>query len=80
MKVEYSVSDCNISLKGQLGQVSVKILFTTLIDRPNNNSSQQKYSIGSLAAMVNCLDVEGTNGPFSFCQLRTKSSYIYISC
>ena len=74
------VNDSNISMPGQSYKVSVKELFTTLIKKKTWNSSDQQDSYEDLFEILNCLNEEGSYGPFGFCQFTIHSRRTCTSC
>ena len=74
------VNDNNINIPGQLDQVSVKKLFTMLINKETWNSSDQQDSSEALVDIFNCLKEGGNNGPFNFCQFTSNLRLTCSSC
>ena len=65
------VTDDNITILGELHTVSVKTLFTTLINKEEWNSHQWQESSEVLAYILNCLMEKGMDGPFKFSKFTT---------
>ena len=65
------VTDENINIHGELDRVSMKNLFTTLINKEEWNSDEQQDSSEALIDIFNCLMERGINGPYNFFQYRT---------
>ena len=71
------VTDENIHIPGESQRVSMKNLFTTLIERKEWNSHEQQDSSEALLLMLNCLMERGMDGPSNFCQYRTN---VMLTC
>ena len=71
------VTDENIHIPGELQTVSMKNLFTTLIEKKEWNSDEQQDSSEVLLFMLNCLMERGMDGPSNFCQYRTN---VMLTC
>ena len=79
------VTDENINIAGKSQRVSMKDLFTTLIQKKEWNSNAQQDSSEALLLMLNSLMERGMDGPYNFCQYginvimtcsRCNASYI----
>ena len=66
------VTDENIDIAGKSQRVSMKDLFTTLIQKNEWNSNEQQDSSEALLLMLNSLMERGMDGPYNFCQYRTN--------
>ena len=66
------VTDKNIDIAGKSQRVSMKDLFTTLIQKKEWNSNAQQDSSEALLLMLNSLMERGMDGPYNFCLYRTN--------
>ena len=71
------VTDENINIPGELDRVSMKNLFTTLINKEEWNSDEQQDSLEALIDILNCLMERGMDGLSNFCQYRTN---VILTC
>ena len=61
-------NDHNINIPEQSDELSVKKLFTMLIEKETWDSSNHQGSSEALVDILNCLNEGGNNGPFNICQ------------
>ena len=71
------VTDKNIAIAGKSQLVSMKDLFTTLIQKKQWNSNAQQDSSEALLLMLNSLMERGMDGPYNFCQYEIN---VWVTC
>ena len=71
------VTDKNINIVGRSQLVSMKDLFTTIIDRNEWNNTQQQDSSEALLLMLDSLMERGRDGPYNFCQYENN---VWVTC
>ena len=62
------MTDNNIPIVGRSQLVSMKDLFTTIIDRNEWNNTEQQDSSEALLLILGSLIEQGRDGPCNFCQ------------
>ena len=69
------MTDKNIPIVGRL--VSMKDLFTTIIDRKDWNKTEQQDNSEALLLMFGSLIEQGRDGPYNFCQYQNS---VWVTC